>query len=418
MKAALRQRVLLYSDCSFFAGCENMPANLLNSPELAGEFEVLFAYRDSAKYAAGLAARVDHGARTIPLRLPAVEAILEALDRRGLAVVSRTLRLTGLFSALKYIFALYDAVVLFFLLRRVRPDVLHINNGGYPGAYSCISAVFAARAAGVERVVFVVNNVPVPYTSFTRRLERGMDRFVGRHVSVFVTGSRYAGDKLRELLKLPGEKFLNIPNGIAARPAKEPREEVLRRLGIPGDFTVLGTVAVLEPRKGHKYLLEALAMVRDKFSGFSKVVLLIEGLGSERERLEELAAGLGLKENVRFLGKEPNIFDLIRVFDAFILPSVGYEDFPNVILEAMSMGKPVIGTKVAGIPEQVLDGETGLLAEPADAGALAGAVLRLLSDAQARAEMGRKGRERFDAGFSAVKAVAGYAALYRGLAGI
>ena len=146
MKDASRLRVLLYSDCSFFAGCENMPANLLNSPELAREFEILFAYRDSAEYSAGLATRVAPGARTIPLNIPAVETVLEALDRRGLAAVSRLLRLTGLFTALKYVFALYNSVVLFFLLRRVRPDVLHINNGGYPGAYSCIAAVFAAKA--------------------------------------------------------------------------------------------------------------------------------------------------------------------------------------------------------------------------------------------------------------------------------
>jgi glycosyltransferase involved in cell wall biosynthesis len=416
MKAESRPRVLLYSDCSFFAGCENMPANILNDPGLAREFELLFAYRYSAKYAAGLAGRVNSGVKTIPLRIPAVETLLEALDRRGLTIVSRALRVTGLISALKYVFALYASVVLFFLMKEVRPDILHINNGGYPGAYSCISAVFAAGAAGVKRVVFVVNNVAVPYTRFTRRLEWGIDRLVVRNVSVFITGSGYAGDRLRSLLELPPEKVLNIPNGIASRPVKETREAVLKRLGIPDNALVLGTVAVLEPRKGHKYLLEALAQVRDKFDGFSKVVLLIEGLGGERARLEELVAGLGLKENVRFLGREANVFDLMRAFDVFILPSVGYEDFPNVILEAMSMGKPVVGTKVAGIPEQVLDGETGLIVEPADAGALAGAVLRLLSDSQARAEMGRKGRERFDARFICGKAVAGYAALYRGLA--
>jgi len=408
-----RKKVLFYSDCSFFAGCENMLAVLLNSPEIRREFDVCFAYRHSGKYAAGMAERVKRG--TIPLGIPAVEAVLEALDRRGLALVSGALRVTGILSALKYVFALYAAAVLFFLLRRLRPDILHINNGGYPGAYSCISAVFAAKAAGVKHVVFVVNNVAVPYTSFIRRLERGIDRCVGRNVSVFVTGSGYAGERLRELMALPPDKVLNIPNGIASRPVKESREAVLERLGIPAGFTILGNVAVLEPRKGHKYLLEAMALVRDKFPGFSKVILLIEGVGSERQRLEELAAGLGIKENVRFLGRETNIFDIIRIFDVFILPSVGYEDFPNVILEAMSLGKPVIGAKVAGIPEQVLDGETGLVVGPADAEGLAGAILRLLTDAPERAEMGRKSLERFNALFTQEKAIAGYAALYRGL---
>jgi len=415
MKATPRPKVLLYSDCSFFAGCENMPANLLNSPELAGEFDILFAYRDSARYAAGLASRVRPEARTIPLNIPAIEGVLEALDRRGLSVVSGALRFTGLLLALKYLFALYSSVVLFFLLRRIRPDILHINNGGYPGAYSCVSAVFAAKRAGVARVVFVVNNVAVPYSGISRRLEKAIDAFVGRNVSVFVTGSRYAGDKLREVLKLPAEKVLNIPNGIAARPVKESAAAVMERLGIPADFTVLGNVAVLEPRKGHAYLLEALARVREKFGGFSKVVLLIEGTGSERERLDKLAERLGIRDNVRFLGREPNVFDLMRIFDVFILPSTGYEDFPNVILEAMSLGKPVIGTRVAGIPEQVQDGETGLVVEPADTEALSAAILRLLTDAQARGEMGLKGLERFNARFAYGKAIGNYAAFYRGL---
>ncbi len=411
-----KTRVLIYSDCTFFAGCENMPANLLNSPGIKREFDISFAYRESAEYSAGLAGRVEAGARTIPVFIPAVEALKGALERSGLRVVSELFRFTGLFLVLKYIFALYAFVALFFLFRRLKPEILHINNGGYPGAYSCVSAVFAARAAGIRRVVFVVNNIAVPYARFTRRLEKGIDRLLARRVDLFVTGSEYAGARLREVLNVPLERTLTIPNGIAARPAKESRAAVLARLGIPENSVILGTVAVLEPRKGHKYLLEAMARVKDKFPGFKEVVLLIEGVGPERGSLERLAADLGIAANVRFLGREKNVFDVMRTFDVFVLPSIGYEDFPNVVLEAMSLGKPVIGTRLAGIPGQVLDGETGAIVEPADEGALAGALLRLLTDARGRGEMGRKGLERFNARFSSGKATENYAALYRRLA--
>jgi glycosyltransferase involved in cell wall biosynthesis len=413
--AKRRTRVLIYSDCSFFAGCENMPANLVNDPGISREFEVVFVYRDSVRYSAGAAARLNSGAQAIPLNIPTVEAVLGMAEKSGLPFLAGALRLTGLLLLLKYVFVLYSAAVLFCLFRRLKPDILHINNGGYPGAYSCLAAVFAARAAGIKKIVFVVNSIAVPYAGIQRRLERPIDNLVGRGVSLFVTGSQYACARLRELFRLPANKFVTVPNGIAARPEKEPREAVLRRLGIHPGFTVLGTVAILEPRKGHRYLLEALALVKGRFDRFSEVVLVIEGTGSQEEPLERLADSLGLKANLRFIAGEQNVFDVIRAFDVFILPSVGYEDFPNVILEAMSLGKPVIGTKVAGIPEQVLDGKTGLVVEPADAEGLAGAILRLLSDARARAEMGVRSRERFDALFSYEKAIGNYSTIYRRL---
>ena len=410
-----RPRILVYSDCSFFAGCENMPVTLLGSPEIGRKFDVMFAYRYSPKYADGLSSRVAPEAGTIPVRVFSTDGVLTALDRPGLAIVSIILRLTGFFTLLKYLFALHAVAVLFFLFKKIRPDILHINNGGYPAAHTCISAVFAAKLAGVQRVIFVVNSLPVPYSSFGRKLEKPIDGFVARNVSVFVTGSEYSGTRIREVFKSTAGSFLTIPNGISVRPMKESAEAVRERLKISEGITVLGNVAILEPRKGHKYLLEAMAIIRDKFPDFSKVLLIIEGVGSERERLEKLAAGLGIKENVRFLEREANVFDIMRIFDVFILSSIGYEDFPNVILEAMSFGKPVIGTRIAGIPEQILDGETGLVVAPSDAGALAGAVLRLLGDAATRSEMGRKGRERFESRFSYEKAIGNYEALYHRL---
>jgi glycosyltransferase involved in cell wall biosynthesis len=414
-EAGSKTRVLIYSDCTFFGGCENMPANLLNSREICGEFDVFFAYRDSREYSAGLTARVKTDARLLPVRIPAAEAFRTALERKGFRGISTGLRSAGVFLALKYIFALYAAAVLFFLFRRVKPDILHINNGGYPGAYSCVSAVLAARAAGIKHVVFVVNNIAVPYTRFTRRLEKGIDRLLTDKVEVFITGSRYAGARLREVLRVPRERTVNIPNGIAVRQVKESRAAVLARLGLSGNPVILGNVAVLEARKGHKYLLLALARVKERFPRFSEVFLLIEGVGPERGNLERQAKELGIAANVRFLGREKNIFDVMRAFDVFILPSAGYEDFPNVILEAMGLGKPVIGTRVAGIPEQIAEGETGLLVEPSDPQALAEAILKMLTDEPRRVEMGRRGRERFEAGFSCEKAVESYAALYRRL---
>lgn len=409
-----KPRLLFYSDCSFFAGCENMPATLLNSSEIRGEFETLLVFRAGRKYEAGAAARLNADVKREPARVFSSETLPEALEAAGLRPLAWLYRSLGLVSVFKYVFALLALPVLFFHFRRFGPDIVHINNGGYPGAYSCLPAVFAARWAGAKAVVFVVNNIAVPYDRLSRRMERSLDRAVAARVSVFVTGSAFAGDKLREVLGVEAGKIRPLPNGIAPRALKESAELVREKLGVPTDAVLVGNVALLDPRKGHRYLLEAIAVAKQRLPGV-KLSLAVEGLGPERSSLEARATELGLSGEVRFLGRYENIFDLMSAFDIFALSSTGLEDFPNVVLEAMSLGKPVVGTRVAGIPEQIEDGRTGLLVPPADAEALGEAIARLAGDATARAAMGSAGLTRFEKDFTCGKAAGRYAQLYRGL---
>lgn len=409
-----KPRLLFYSDCSFFAGCENMPATLLNSGEIGEEFETLLVFRAGRRYAAGAAARLHADVRREPALVFSAEVLPGALEAAGLKPLARLCRVSGLVTVLKYLFALLALPVLFFHFRRFGPDIVHINNGGYPGAYSCLPAVFAARWAGARAVVFVVNNIAVPYDRLSRRMERPLDRAVAARVSVFVTGSAYAGDRLREVLGLPAGRIRSLPNGIAPRPLKEAPALVRQKLGVPADAVLVGNVALLDPRKGHRYLLEAMAAAKRRLPGV-KLALAVEGLGPERSSLEARAAELGLNGEALFLGRQENIFDLMNAFDIFALSSTGLEDFPNVVLEAMSLGKPVVGTRVAGVPEQVEDGRTGLLVPPADAAALGEALARLAGDAAARAAMGAAGRARFEKDFTCAKAAGRYAQLYRGL---
>jgi len=117
-------------------------------------------------------------------------------------------------------------------------------------------------------------------------------------------------------------------------------------------------------------------------------------IGKGKEHLRSLVANLRLGENVLFLENEKNIFDIINILDVFILPSIEYEDFPNVILEAMSLGKSVIGTDIAGIPEQIEDGVNGFVVAPRDVNALSEAILTLIKNENKRKRMGEKSLER------------------------
>jgi len=113
------------------------------------------------------------------------------------------------------------------------------------------------------------------------------------------------------------------------------------------------------------------------------------------------------------LENEKNIFDIINIFDVFILPSVEYEDFPNVILEAMSLGKPIIGTNVAGIPEQIENGVNGFVVEPKDVKSLSEAILTLVKSKEKRVKMGAKSLGRFNKLFSSDKILNDYLNLYK-----
>jgi glycosyltransferase involved in cell wall biosynthesis len=112
-----------------------------------------------------------------------------------------------------------------------------------------------------------------------------------------------------------------------------------------------------------------------------------------------LVDSIGLKDKVFFTGFRENIPELLAAFDIFVLPSRS-EGFGRVNLEAMAMGKPVISTKVGGIPEVVLDEITGILVTPGNPRSLGRAIMRLLIDTQLKRSLGREGRRRAERHFS------------------
>jgi glycosyltransferase involved in cell wall biosynthesis len=144
-------------------------------------------------------------------------------------------------------------------------------------------------------------------------------------------------------------------------------------------------VASLQEYKGHRFLLRALA---DDAPPLRRIELILAGRGELHDELETLAAELGLGHRVSFLGPltEPEIVGELARADAFALPSIvvprtGFtEGIPVSLMEAMASGVPVIASSVAGVPELVIDAETGLLAAPADELSLRRALIRLVSE--------------------------------------
>jgi glycosyltransferase involved in cell wall biosynthesis len=154
--------------------------------------------------------------------------------------------------------------------------------------------------------------------------------------------------------------------------------------------TVVGCLGVLEARKGHRYLLEAASLLKSR--GL-KARYVIGGEGSLRAELEKQTASNGLSENTQFVGFVSDAPGFLADIDIFVMPSL-YEGLGVAALEAMAAGKAVIASRVGGLAESVVDGETGLLVSAQDGAALADAIAQLIGEPERAREMGRSGRAR------------------------
>lgn len=405
----MKPKIHFHSDCPFFAGCENMLSVLFNNEKIRDKFELSFSYGYSKEYEEGLNNRVKTYIKKYPIN---THLHWNRCESKGLRF------LLGIFDRLLgYIFFISNILKIYQIIKGEDPDIVHINNGGYPGAYSCSAAVFAAKLAGKDKIIYVVNNVAVPRSSITRKPDFWIDRFVSKNVSKFITGSNYAGEKLRSVLKFNNDQYVRIPNTIASRSSDESKEETRKRLGIGSNDILIGNVALYEERKGQKYLIKAFNELSKELGEALNIRLILEGRGPMKGELMELVKSYGLNSKVLFI-EEKNIYNLYNCLDLLVLPSIAYEDFPSVILEVMSLGKPVVGTNIAGIPEQIENSRNGYIVEPEDVGQLKGAMKRIVTDEDLREQMGRKSREIFDANFKESMIIDKYINLYNSLLGV
>lgn len=187
-------------------------------------------------------------------------------------------------------------------------------------------------------------------------------------------------------LKLsPKENYEVIYNGIEVKD----KEKALKR---QDKYPVLATIGRLTPEKGHKYLLEAVKLSKDKYKD---IKLLVIGDGPQKRALKNQVKMMGISENVIFLGIRTDLDALLSSADIFILPSL-YEAFGIVLLDAMLAKKPVIASRVNGIPEVVDDGKTGILVEPGDIAALSEKINILSDNKELSDKMGQAGYKRLN----------------------
>ena len=290
------------------------------------------------------------------------------------------------------------------LLRRERVDVLHSHKFG-----SNVWGVLLGRLARVPAVVAHEHTWSYEGQPVRRFLDREL---IARGSDAFVAVSHEDRRRMIEVERIDPADVVFVPNGIDALPGGD-GARVRAELGIEPDAPVIGAVAVLRPQKALHLLLRAAAeLVREH----PRLRVLIAGDGPEREPLEALVGELGLGESVRLLGLRRDVPDVLAALDVAVVSS-DFEGTPLAVLEYMDAGLPVVATRVGGLPDLVEHGRHGLLVEPGDASALAGAIGELLRDPARARELGAAGRERRRTEFSIDRTVRTLEDMYVQLAG-
>lgn len=300
------------------------------------------------------------------------------------------------------------------LIRETRPHILHTHM-----AKAGAAGRLAALASGKDRPPVILHTFhghvlrhyfdPVRNATF-----RLLERWLARTTTALVAVSPQVRDELVELKVAPPEKFVVIRLGIELPErigAHDGRLDQRRMLGIPPDRFVVGWIGRMTGVKRTDDVLRVFRQVRE--SGVDACLCLV-GDGPDRPALERRAKELGIMRHTLFLGFQRDVAPFYAAFDALLLPSIS-EGTPVSAIEALAAGRPVVATRVGGVPDVVRDGEDGLLAEAGAIDDLAERLIRLARDPALRERMGAAGREHVVGRYGVDRLVDETDALYRSL---
>ncbi len=291
----------------------------------------------------------------------------------------------------------HAAILLKRLTQEQGYDIVHVNE---PHA---LTAAWLARAH--RRAPLVVSRrvgYPIGRNYFARLRYDAAARIIAI--------SKWSAERVARS-GIPESKIAIVCEGIEipARISSEQREKARARWDIPGDAPLLGCVGVLSPDKGQEWLIRALAELRKEFRSTK---LLLAGDGPCLERLHKLAQDVGVSDAVILAGFVKDVESVYAALDIFLLPSF-FEALSNALMSAMAHAIPSIAFNSGGPAEVIEDGKSGMLVEPANAGALCEMIAKILIDPTLANELSEGARKRIQENFSADRMVEGMLRVYR-----
>jgi len=268
------------------------------------------------------------------------------------------------------------------LSRRIRPDIIHLNNEP------------VCNMAGV----LVAKCLRIPCISHVRgpvECDSPLTRWLYHQVDYLLCVSKWIKEGVLQLGIAP-DKVETLVDGRDLEEFKREYdiESLRRELGLKEKELAIGMVGRLNPWKGHKTFIKAVALVEQELPDCKFFVIggSAEVFQDYERELKEYVDSLNLKRLV-FTGQRPDIVKVMKSLDIIIHASEKPDPYPNVVLEAMACGRPVIASNIGGPPEMIEHGETGLLIPPANPIILAKSIKDLIQDRDLRESLGRRAKE-------------------------
>jgi glycosyltransferase involved in cell wall biosynthesis len=309
-----------------------------------------------------------------------------------------------------------DLITIFSLSQFLKKNpyhIIHTHNS---------KAGFIGRLAGkLSKTPIIVHTVHGfafhdQETKWKKWLILNLERLAVRWCDIMIFISQPLIDwALRDRVVTRKEKIIKIYSGIELEkfiPAPDKERSRLKEMwGLKDDEAVIGMVSKLWEGKGHILLIQAFETILNRFPN---VKLIIVGEGYLKGKLKNMVSSKGLDNNVLFTGFQDNVREVLACVDVAVLPSY-FEGMGRVLLEAMAMEKPVVGTRVGGIPDLIEDRVNGFLVEPGNEIQLTEAILKILTEKKLAKQLGANGRRKIESRYSAAYMVQAIETVYRRL---
>ncbi|MBN1627856.1 MAG: glycosyltransferase family 4 protein [Deltaproteobacteria bacterium] len=285
---------------------------------------------------------------------------------------------------------------LYLLMNSERPDIIHIHSRRGADLWGGL----AARLAKIPAII--TRRVDNPESALAARFKYSMYR----HVVTISEGIQ----KVLIAEGLKPEKITLIHSAVDLDRYKTSgdMEWFHREFGLSAENMAIGTVAQFIPRKGHRYIIESVPKILERFPGAR---FLFFGQGPLKNELQAFCRKTGIDNRVYFAGFRTDLEKILPCLDILLHPA-SMEGLGVSLLQAAASGVPIIGARTGGIPEVVNHGVNGYLIEPADTQAIVDSVVSLLQDPEKRRRLGMAGRQKVETSFSISTMVEAYLTLY------
>jgi glycosyltransferase involved in cell wall biosynthesis len=292
------------------------------------------------------------------------------------------------FIVFRYLHELYRAIRIWYILRHLKPDIVHIHSFDY--IHPLMIGLVDCFLGGFPNLIVSTWGTDVIGSHGISSSRRGelSKRFLLAKAKEITATTHFLANATSKLAP-KSKKVHVIPFGIDCKAFSKSKNHCKPQK----DLIRLGFIKHLKNKYGPDYLIKAMPSVLREFPN---TLLVLVGQGEMEYELKSLSAHLGLEKHVQFMGyvEYESVPFILQDIDIFVMPSTeDSETFGVAAIEAQAMELPVVATTVGGVPEAVLDGHTGILVEPRNVAQLADAIIKLVANPALRERMGKKGRQ-------------------------